>query len=282
MHHAICFNNIFTSLPARISVLSSAALYGRGVFTTVAVYRGAAFLWPAHERRLRRDAGKINFDIGAVDFDLLRENLGELISCNKIETGRARVTIFDGGTGALWMTDEPAQISTLITTADARPQFQNDLRLVALFKDFTINRNSPLAGVKSCNYLDNLLTLEHTRAQNFDEALRFNTDGDIVSAAMANVFWIKDGTLFTPFFKCGAVDGTTRNFVIDLWREIGGETVESFDGIDALLEADEIFLTSAGIGIAGARSFYFHSSAPDLPENRLTARLQKLFREKVM
>ena len=281
MHGAICFNNIIQSLPAGISVLSSAALYGRGVFTTVAVYRKQPFLWPAHERRLRRDAAKINFDIGAVDFDLVREKLGELVSFNKVEIGRARVTIFDGGSGALWMSDEPPQISTLITTADARPQFQNDLRLVALVNDFTINRNSILAGVKSCNYLDNLLTLEHTRSRKFDEALRFNEGGSIVSAATANVFWIKDETLFTPNLFTGAIDGTTRGFVIDLWREIGGETIESGDGIDPLLDADEIFLTSAGIGIAGARSFYFHSTAPDLPENRLTVRLQKLFREKV-
>ena len=47
---------------ARVAPVSSAMLYGRGVFTTVAIYDGKPFLWPNHWRRLKDHAGKLNVD----------------------------------------------------------------------------------------------------------------------------------------------------------------------------------------------------------------------------
>ena len=38
---------------ARVAPVSSAMLYGRGVFTTVAIYNGKPFLWPEHWQRLK-------------------------------------------------------------------------------------------------------------------------------------------------------------------------------------------------------------------------------------
>jgi len=48
------------------------------------------------------------------------------------------------------------------------------------------------------NYLDNVLSWEEAHARDFDEAVRLNERGEVVSATMANIFWVKDGAVHTP------------------------------------------------------------------------------------
>jgi branched-subunit amino acid aminotransferase/4-amino-4-deoxychorismate lyase len=60
---------------------------------------------------------------------------------------------------------------------------------------------------------------------------------------MANLFWLRDGQLYTPSLATGCLPGTTRQFVLEKL-----EVTEVETGIDALNLADAIFLTSAGLG----------------------------------
>ena len=109
---------------------------------------------------------------------------------------------------------------------------------------YLINSTSPLAGIKSCNYLEKILALDEARNRGFDEAVCLNERGEIVSACMANLFWLTDGRLFTPSLKTGCLAGTTREYLLE-----NLECLEVVRGIDALNNADSIFLTSAGIGV---------------------------------
>ncbi|HEX3101297.1 MAG TPA: hypothetical protein VHQ01_05880, partial [Pyrinomonadaceae bacterium] len=64
MHQLISFDG--KTVPAAntgMSALSSAALYGKGVFTTIAVCDGKLFLWSKHWRRLEDNAAKLGIDI---------------------------------------------------------------------------------------------------------------------------------------------------------------------------------------------------------------------------
>ncbi|MEO6589891.1 MAG: aminotransferase class IV, partial [Pyrinomonadaceae bacterium] len=118
---------------------------------------------------------------------------------------------------------------------------------------FLVNSTSPLAGVKSCDYLENIIALEEAEQRGFDEAVRLNERGEIVSACMANIFWRKSGRLFTPLLKTGCLAGTMREFVLE--NEDGFEIKMSLDSLE---NADEIFLTSAGLGICKVSEFDIH------------------------
>ena len=131
-----------------------------------------------------------------------------------------------------------------MTTADAR-EMPEVLRLMV--SPFLVNSTSPLAGVKSCNYLENLLSLEEAKRRGFDEAIRLNEREEIVSASTANVFWIKNKKIYTPALETGCLAGTTREF---LSENIAVHEVKS--QLNEIIEADEVFLTSAGIGVCPA------------------------------
>jgi branched-chain amino acid aminotransferase len=248
MHEYVSFNGkILSANEAVVPAVSSAALYGRGVFTTIAIYDGTPFLWEKHWERLVGDSVALGINIAAVSETGVLGSLVELLTRNGVETGRARVTLFDRSGGGAWPAQVGEGIDLLIITANARP-VPEKLRLTA--SPYLLNSRSPLAGVKSCNYLENLMALEEAKARGFDEAVRINERGDIASVCMANMFWRKDGQLFTPSLASGCLAGTTRGNLI----ETEG-AVETDAGIEALETADEIYLTSAGLGKAWVSEF---------------------------
>ena len=248
MHEFVCFNHkVLRAEKSFLFATSQAALYGKGVFTTVAVFDSKPFLWEKHWRRLRAHAEKIAVDLSAFPEAEVQTSLLDLIDENNVIDGRARVTFFDETPSRIWRADAKGKTSLTIQTADFRRAPEN-FRLTV--SPFPINSKSPLAAVKSCNYLENIFALEDAKRRVFDEAVRPNERGEIAAAAAANVFWTSGEKIFTPSLATGCLAGTTREFVCE---NFAVEQVES--GLTELNEADEIFLTSAGIGVARVAEF---------------------------
>jgi branched-subunit amino acid aminotransferase/4-amino-4-deoxychorismate lyase len=232
---------------AFLPALSSAALYGRGVFTTVAVYNSEPFQWKKHWERLIENSEKIRLNLSEYNQNDVKQNLARVIEKNKLTHSRARLTFFDEAPTKLWQARLKRSTSLLIITGEL-PSVSDNLSLA--ISDFRINSTAPLAGVKSCNYLDNVLSLENAKDKGFDEAIRLNERGEVVSASMANIFWIKDREIITPSLETGCLRGTTRSFVLENFT-----VKEKKANLAELDDADEIFLTSTGIGIANVKSF---------------------------
>jgi branched-subunit amino acid aminotransferase/4-amino-4-deoxychorismate lyase len=222
---------------------TNAALYGKGVFTTVAVHGGEPWLWDKHWRRLVRDAGAVGVDLAGHTERSVRQALLQ----TGIVDGRARITFSDESQPELWGGRGDRKTGLSIITGEARP-VPEPLRLT--ISPYSVNANSPLAGIKSCNYLENILAKQEASARGFHEAVRLNERAQITSACMANLFWLKDGTLFTPSLSTGCLPGTTREVVLDNLDYREGD----FE-ISDLADANAVFLTSAGIGIVAAAEF---------------------------
>ena len=243
MHDLASYNGQIVAADAiSLPALSAAALYGKGVFTTLPIYDGTKDdWWYEHWLRLSRDARKLGLDISSLDLGEIALWIDELVRENRVGDGRARVTFFDEGPTGLWPAGLSSGTSVLITT-DSRHRVSDYFKLTV--SPFTLNSSSPLAGVKSCNYLEKILAKNEARARGFDECIQLNERGEVVSAAMANVFWLKGDQLFTPSLATGCVPGTTRLMALEFTdcREV--ET-----GLAELQSADVIFLTSAGLGV---------------------------------
>lgn len=240
-------SSIFTEPePAAIgNERSYARLYGMGIFTTLAVHGGEPFLWQKHWRRLTADALKVGITL-AVTEDEVHGLLCKAILSYAASEARARISFFDERPSELWSSEtgseQNSSLSVLI--GDRRPVTAN-FRLTV--SPYPVNSRSPLTGVKSCNYLENLMAFEEAKERGFDEAVRLNERGEVASACMANVFWLRDDVLFTPSLKTGCLPGTTREFVME---NIGCREVDA--GVEVLSNADALFLTSAGLGVVRA------------------------------
>lgn len=247
MHEFVSFNHrIYHPLQVNLPAVSSAAFYGKGVFTTLAVCGGQPFLWEKHWARLTENAARLSIDISDFSENQVRESFQNLIAKNRAFDSRARLTFFDESSGEIWKTENRAKSSLLIATADNR----NIAGKLALgVSPYAINSSSPLVNIKSCNYLENICAFREAKTKEFDEAIRLNEKGKIVSACLANVFWVRNEAIFTPALETGALRGTTRDFIMEHFEV--SETVSSFD---ELAKADAVFITSSGIGVAEVKT----------------------------
>lgn len=241
MHKFVSFNGkIIPASKTYLSAISSATLYGKGIFTTIAIYDSKPFLWEKHWSRLLDNASRIGLDFEFPEETILAE-LNRLISKNEIKNGRIRLTFFDESAKEIWAIENDKKNSYLITSADFRPLADN---LKLTISPYRVNSTSPLANIKSCNYLENILAFEEAKKMGFDEAIRLNERGEISSACMANIFWIKNEQIFTPSIKTGCLAGTMREYIME-----NIEVFEAEESLEILQKADAIFLSSAGLGI---------------------------------
>jgi branched-subunit amino acid aminotransferase/4-amino-4-deoxychorismate lyase len=232
---------------ASILARSSAFFFGKGIFTTIAISEAKPFIWEKHWHRLTTNVEKISINISEFSEEATLNALNEIIEKNDFTNGRARITIFDEAASGIWSFDTGRKSSLLITTADNRKIADNFQLTVSPHRT---NTTSPLAGIKSCNYLEHLMAFEEAKTRGFDEAVRLNERGEVASACMANVFWLKDGKLCTPSLKTGCLAGTTREFILE-----NVECAEVEVTIEDLYSAEVIFLTSAGIGVVQVAEF---------------------------
>ncbi len=248
MREFVSFNYIpVRTHDAVISAMSAAALHGRGIFTTISICNGEPFLWDKHWRRLESSAVKLDIDLSQFSEYETKQALYEIAKKNGVSNGRARVTIFDESASKLWSGEPRQEVRVLVITGDSRP-VTDYFRLTV--SPHSINSLSPLTGVKSCNYLEKLMGFDEAKSRGFDEAVQINERGEVASAVMANVFWLKDGELFTPSLKTGCLPGTTREFVLE-----NLECLEVEAKLDEVRWADAIFLTSAGLGVTRVADF---------------------------
>ena len=262
MHPVISLNRTMVeATKARVAAVSSATLYGRGVFTTLAVYDSRPFLWSKHWQRLTAHAAKLDIDHTGCTEKSVGEAVKKLIAVNQVKDGRARITMFARGGRDFWKPKLPRTRKTdlLIMTGDPHRVSPNGLSLAV--SPYRVSTFSPLAGIKRVNYLHQVLAKEEARSRDFDEAVVLNERGEIVSATTANIFWARSGTVHTPALSTGALAGITRECVIDIANKHFIPLVEGVYEMADLVDADEIFLTSSGVGVAPVTTFDFRRYA---------------------
>jgi branched-subunit amino acid aminotransferase/4-amino-4-deoxychorismate lyase len=264
MHPVIYLNkSMVEATKARVAPVSSAMLYGRGVFTTLSIYNSEPFGWSKHWQRLTSHAAKLDIDFTGCNEKNVGEALQKLVAVNRVEAGRARVIMLARSGRDIWKTKTPGAKKTdlLIMTGDPQKVSQNGLSLAV--SPYRVNTVSPLSGIKSLNYLDHVLSWEEAQRRDFDEAVVLNERGEIASATTANLFWARNGTLHTPTLSTGAMAGITRECVIEIANKHFVPLVEGVYEMPDLTDADEIFLTSSSVGVAPVTTFDFRRYAVD-------------------
>ncbi|MDQ2855533.1 MAG: aminotransferase class IV [Acidobacteriota bacterium] len=260
MHPVIYLNkSMLEAAKARIAPVSSAMLYGRGVFTSVAIYQGQPFLWPEHWARLNQHAERLGISCEDCGKESTGTALKKLIAVNQVREGRARVILLARSSQHVWRAKPPGPRKTDLLIMTDETQKISRAGVGIAVSPYRFNSFSPLAGIKSLNYLDHVLSWEEAHARDFDEAVMLNERGEIVSATMANIFWAKDGTVHTPALSTGALAGVTRECVIKLAAQHFIPLIEGIYTMQDLTEAGEIFLTSAGLGVALVSTFDFRT-----------------------
>ena len=277
MHPVIYLNKTMVeATKARVAPVSSAMLYGRGVFTTLAIYNSQPFLWSKHWQRLAVHAKKLDVDYTGCNEKNVGDALHKLIGVNQVHEGRARVIMLARSGRDIWKTKAPGAKKTDLLIMTGEPQKIAPAGVSLAVSPYRANTVSPLVGIKSLNYLEHVLSWEEAQSRDFDEAVVLNERGEIVSATTANLFWAKNGTLHTPALSTGALAGITRECVIELANQHFIPLLEGSYEMQDLTEADEIFLTSSSLGVVPVTTFDFRRYSS---EGRITTTIAHAFEQ---
>jgi branched-chain amino acid aminotransferase len=231
---------------ARIGVLDHGFTVGDGVFETLRTVTApdvgvVPFAMDRHIDRLARSAAGMGFP--APDIDEVRDALLAVCAANPelAGGGRLRVTLTSGA-GPLG-SDRTQGVPTL--TVVASPAVAWPPTAVVARSPWPRNERSPLVGLKSTSYGENVLALAHAKGMGAGEALLANLAGDLCEGTGSNVFVVLDGQAVTPPLSSGCLAGITRGLVLQWCAEAGLEVVERPVAAGALGTAEEIFLTSS-------------------------------------
>lgn len=221
--------------------LGNAFLYGKGFFTTICVADGRPLFWEKHWQRLVDHSKRLGISIAQYSEHELLSQVNDEIEATALIDGRVRITFSDSTPSTIWseIAEPETSLSIIVGKCRVVPQ---PFRLTV--SPFTVNTRSPLAGLKTCNYLENILAIESARRNGFAEAIRLNETGNVVGGCMSNVFWLQGDVLFTPSITTGCLAGTTREYVLE---KIDCHEVAA--PVERLSSADAIYVSSAGLGI---------------------------------
>lgn len=255
-------------------------LLGDGLFETMRAYQGKVILFKSHYHRLVNSLGRVGLT-PSLSLNCFQSMIQELLYLNKLDHQEAaiRVTV-TRGSGPRGLT--PPALPDCLWLATASPFSPSASRPVsAMVSTIRKNEFSPSASLKSLCYLDHVLAKQEAIRSGFEEAVLLNTRLLIAEATAANIFLVKNNTVYTPPVSDGILPGITRENVIDLCGHMNIPLAEQSLPENQLFEAEEIFLTNALSGIYAVHTIQDFSPGKGKP-GQVTQHLQERYLSFIM
>lgn len=216
--------------------------YGYGLFETMLVRDGSIQLATYHWERLFAGTKALYFDMPKLmTADWLTEEVLRTVKKNGLEKlCRVRLQLYAGNGGILEeQNPKPEYIIECFAINEETTQL-NETGLVLGIAEGVIKANDGLANYKTTNALVYAIAAQQVKTNKWNDALVLNNKGNIIESTIANIFWIKDGQVYTPPLSEGCVAGVMRRYIIE-----STSVIENTLNTDTLYAADEVFLTNA-------------------------------------
>jgi branched-chain amino acid aminotransferase len=221
---------------AVVSVFDHGFTVGDGVFETMKVTGGRPFAVRRHLERLHRSAQQLGLDVPRTDASL-RSVIDEVLAAAALDVARLRITLTAGVT-ALGSGRGAAEPTLVVAAGPLAPW---EVETTAVTVPWPRNERSPLAGVKTTSYAENVFVLAEAHKVGATEALVPNTRGQLCEGTGSNVFVAVDGRVVTPSLMAGCLPGVTRALLLDVLPAAEEDDLP----IEDLGRADEVLLTSS-------------------------------------
>ena len=237
---------------AQVSLYSQSIHYGIGVFEGIRSYKnqeGETQIFKAreHYERLLYSAEKMHITLDYSIEELIDISY-KLLEENKLTDAYIRPLAYLGADISL----VPSKDTNFMMAAWTWDRLLGSELLKVSRSPF--QRPNP----KSCfvdakvtgHYVNSLLASREAKARGFNEALLLDAQGYVAEAPGANIFFEKEGILYTPP-KGNILPGITRQTVIEIAQKKGIDVKEEYFTFAELLDADGAFFSGTAVEIAG-------------------------------
>ncbi|MDD4953525.1 MAG: aminotransferase class IV [Candidatus Omnitrophica bacterium] len=241
MKEIIFLNGRFLNYPqAKVSVLDPGFLYGFGLFETMRAKRGRIIYLNAHLSRIKASCVLLGLAF-PYSPEKTKKIIGQAIDRSGLADAYVRLT--------LWKQEQGAGVCVMVKRYRPYPQDKYKKGIKITVSSLRQAEGSSLARIKSANRLLFELSYLEARKKGFDGSLILNNRGYVSESSRSNIFFVKDGQIFTPALSCGCLDGITRRGVFTLAEKDKIKVNHGKFTLDDFYAADEVFLSNSLAGI---------------------------------
>ncbi len=244
---------------ATTHVLTHTLHYGMGVFEGVRAYKTdkgtAIFRLQDHTDRLFNSAHILGMDM-PYDKATVIEAQKQAVKENNLESAYMRPMAFYGSEA---MGISATTLSThLIVAAWSWGAYMGDEAIQKGIRVKTSSFSRHHVNITMCkakangNYMNSILAHQEAQQDGYEEALLLDVDGYVAEGSGENIFIVRKGKLLTPDLT-SALEGITRDTIVQLAQENGLEVVEKRITRDEVYTADEAFFTGTAAEVTPIR-----------------------------
>jgi len=240
---------------AKTDLYGQSLHYGYAVFEGIRSYRTAngttkIFKATEHYERLRRSAEAMNMPYTADTGELIRITY-EVLERNRLQDAYIRPLVYAPAN----MSFNRNTVSHIAIEVWEMAPFLGEKLLRVMTSSF--QRPNPkgfFIEVKaSGHYVNSILASQEAKSLGYDEALLSDISGYIAEGPGANMFFEKDGCLYTP--PAGNIlPGITRATVLEICRELNIPVYEKLFRTAGLAQADAAFFCGTAAEVIGWES----------------------------
>lgn len=254
---------IRASQPA-VPVESRGLMYGEGCFETLRAYQGAFFKAGDHLERLRQAAGFLDFSFPDIlKYNSFRQLSGKLLEKNNLSEVDAviRLQLWSSGDRGYGLKSNPDIHYSMI--ASRLPNYPTDTTLATVETRRIPSKSLP-SHFKLTNNINYITAARQAAKQGANDALMLTVDEKVSETTIANLFWLKGNTVYTPSKACDLLPGITRNTLIDLLRGFSSyEFKEGEYDLEQIYSADSVWICNSLRHIIGVSRIDDHSFDSD-------------------
>ncbi len=240
---------------AKMDFYSQSFHYGYSVFEGIRSYRtenGKTKIFKAKEHydRLKLSAQALNLPYHWTTAELIAATY-ELLDRNQLQDAYIRPVIYAPANMSFNLNTE----SFIVIEAWEMAPFLGDKLIRVMTSSF--QRPNPkgfkLHAKAAGHYVNSIMASHEAKAKGFDEALLLDMNEHIAEAPGANLFFEKNGKLFTPA-PGHILAGITRATVIELCSELNIPVEEAVFSKEAIYGADAAFFCGTAAEVIGFES----------------------------
>ncbi|MEI8361717.1 MAG: branched-chain amino acid transaminase [Betaproteobacteria bacterium] len=267
---------------ATTHVLTHTLHYGLGVFEGVRAYKTdkgtAIFRLKEHTDRLFRSAHILQMKMPFSKEEIMVAQKAAVRE-NNLESAYMRPMCFYGAEA---MGISAKTLSTHVIVAAwkwgaymGQEALDNGIRVkTSSFSRHHVNITMCKAKANG-NYMNSILAHQEAALDGYDEALLLDVDGFVAEGSGENVFIIRNGKLYTPDLT-SALEGITRDTILQLAAEIGLAVIEKRITRDEVYSADEAFFTGTAAEVTPIRELD-RRNIGEGTAGPITKQLQKMY-----
>lgn len=266
---------------AKTDYYSQSLHYGYAVFEGIRSYKTAGgetkiFKATEHYERLKNSATALNMPY-SWDTNELIEATYAVLEKNNLQNAYIRPVVYAPAN----MSFNPNNESYLMIAAWEMGLFLGEKLLRVTTSSF--QRPNPkgfkIEAKASGHYVNSILASQEAKAKGFDEALLTDMNGFVAEGPGANVFFEKNGKLYTP--PAGNIlPGITRATIMELAAEMNIPVQERLFTIDELKQADTAFFCGTAAEVIGWQSLD-EAVFPASWNDTLGRKIQLAYKERV-